>query len=265
MIRFDVDDMSRKGKVGASLSKYGIEYQGLIDFSGQMVLRKIHPNGLVEELGRESFDVKGCGRSFRFANVDHKLILEIGGERLEKKMGAGRDAMGDNPDNKESQAKKHRTGRRAMEGNSDKKGPHAKILGSGKVRIRHVGLYRDIHYLDFTVFTLKDGSKVLPVIERANNEPFKLIENQFFVLGDNTPASLDCRWWSEPGTGNAGHEYREGTVPRDYLVGKAFFVYWPGPFKPFNDKAFAKRMGRILKILLNVPYVDGMKIIDGGV
>ena len=242
MIRFDVDDMSGGGKVGASLTKYGIEYRGWIGFSGEMVLEKIHSNGLVEELRREQFEVDGCGRGFTFANVDHNLVLEIGDEKVEYEMGTGRDGMGEV--------------RQTM--------PLAGIFGAGTVRIRHVGLYRDIHYINFSPM---DGSRIL----RADDgDPFTLGADEFFVLGDNTPASLDCRFWSKPGMGNAGHEYREGTVPRDYLVGKAFFVYWPGPFKPFNDKAFVRRMervrlGKVLKILLNVPYVDGIKIIDGGV
>ena len=93
-------------------------------------------------------------------------------------------------------------------------------------------------------------------------------EGEYFVLGDNSPASKDSRYWEKPGKGNSGNEYRQGVVPGDYLVGKAFFVYWPGPFKPFNDTNFARllernRMGRFLKILLNIPYVGGMKIIYG--
>ena len=242
MICFDVDNMSSGGKVGASLTKYGIEYRGWIDFSGAMVLEKVHSNGLVEELRREPFEVEGCGRGFRFANVDHKLVLEIGDEKLEYEMDTGRDAMG-------------------ARGQTM---PRAAIFGAGTLRIRHVGLYRDIHYIN------RNPTNGSGILRAGEGDPFTLGADEFFVLGDNSPASLDCRLWAEPGTGNAGHEYREGTVPRDYLVGKAFFVYWPGPFKPFNDKAFVRRMervrlGKILKILLNVPYVDGMKIIDGGV
>jgi signal peptidase I len=41
--------------------------------------------------------------------------------------------------------------------------------------------------------------------------------DHFLALGDNSPRSSDSRMWNE---GNQ-------TVPREYLVGKAFFIYWP--------------------------------------
>lgn len=43
-----------------------------------------------------------------------------------------------------------------------------------------------------------------------------LKDDEFFVLGDNSPASLDSRLWK--------HTH---AVPRHNLLGKAFFIYWP--------------------------------------
>jgi hypothetical protein len=108
----------------------------------------------------------------------------------------------------------------------------------------------------------------MDILQAQEGEVFELGDDEFFVLGDNSPASLDSRYWKVPGTGNDGRQYRQGTVPGDYLVGKAFFVYWPGPFKPFNDTKLVKLMERrglvrFLKIFLNIPYLGGMKIIYG--
>ncbi len=142
--------------------------------------------------------------------------------------------------------------------------PTAKLFGSGELTLWHVGIFRDMHYIDFNIGA---GGRKVPIRRAAEGRPFALNEDEFFVLGDNTPASLDCRWWDEPGMANGGRTYRMGTVPRDYLVGKAFFVYWPGPYKPFNDTAIARALEkktRLLKMLLNVPDVDGIKFLDGG-
>ena len=244
MVRFDVANADGAGTVGAGLTKYGIEYKGWVDFSGRMRIEKVHSNGLIEELvGKDLEPGESVGaKLFRFANVDHVLKLEFGDAKIEYDLGEGRGDLG------------ART----------KKMPRATIFGKGGLKLRHVALYRDMHYISSKG---RNGERILRADE---GDPFVLEADQFFVLGDNSPASLDCRWWDEPGKGNSGHEYREGTVPRDYLVGKAFFVYWPGPFKPFNDSGVAKLMernglGKILKIFMNIPWPDGMKLIDGGV
>ncbi len=45
------------------------------------------------------------------------------------------------------------------------------------------------------------------------NAEYKVPEDSYFVLGDNTSSSLDSRYW--------------GVVPRANIVGKGFFVFWP--------------------------------------
>lgn len=51
----------------------------------------------------------------------------------------------------------------------------------------------------------------------ASYVAFNMAEEQFFVLGDNSPRSLDGRLW----------DHRESFVKRELLIGKALFVYWP--------------------------------------
>ncbi|MEX0716651.1 MAG: signal peptidase I [Planctomycetaceae bacterium] len=59
---------------------------------------------------------------------------------------------------------------------------------------------------------------------------FPLGEDEFFMLGDNSPKSKDSRLWS-----NTRRAVNRHAVPRSALVGKAFFIYWPHG-KPFlND------------------------------
>ena len=115
------------------------------------------------------------------------------------------------------------------------------------MRLRHIGIFRDIHYT-----TARYGNSGNH--GRATDEPFLLNEDEFFVLGDNSPNSEDCRWWATKGISNKGvPAYRAGIVPRDYMVGKALFVYWPSGFRPFEEFPFGI-----------IPNVGQMRLIYGG-
>ncbi|GAF73659.1 unnamed protein product, partial [marine sediment metagenome] len=56
------------------------------------------------------------------------------------------------------------------------------------------------------------------VFARRRFYDYELNDDQFFVLGDNSPASKDGRLW-EP-----DHRHY---VERKLMIGKALFVYWP--------------------------------------
>jgi hypothetical protein len=220
MVRFFVERKDR-GVIGAKLSKYRVRYRGRVDFGGQMVIESVDEEDAVTELIREDVSLPDVGdvAKFRFINVDHKLTLEYGDAKVEYDLGKLANDAGD----RLSQTM-----------------PQVMIFGAGKLELSHVGVFRDIHYISDRILRAGEG------------DPFTLEEDEFFACGDNSPYSLDCRLWSEAGVGN-GREYRAGTVPRDYLIGKAFFVYWPGPAKAWDDS----------KLRL-VPYIGGMKRISGG-
>jgi len=54
---------------------------------------------------------------------------------------------------------------------------------------------------------------------------FEIQAQQLFVMGDNSPASQDCRLWATP---NRDGSYPGGSyLDRQLLIGKAICVFWP--------------------------------------
>ncbi len=77
---------------------------------------------------------------------------------------------------------------------------------------------------------------------------FTLAADQFFVLGDNSPESKDCRLWLDAmGGGRPGGFY----LDRRLLIGKAVCVFWPHSWGGIPG----------LKRLPGLPNVKDMRIV----
>ncbi|MFH1717236.1 MAG: signal peptidase I [Planctomycetota bacterium] len=224
MVRFDCVPAGPAGCVGIALSKYETTYRAEVAWpAGTMVVTMCENGKEPVELAKLPIERPETNKStqVKFACVDHQLIFECGGAKWTHDLGRGAEDAGPIREDIE---------------------PQVEIFASGKLALSHTGLFRDIHY-----------TKVRSP-GRAVVEPFELEKDQFFVLGDNSPNSEDCRWWNQPGMANPGlSEYRTGVVPRDYLVGKALFVYWPSGFKPFEQFRFGI-----------IPDIGRMRFIYGG-
>jgi signal peptidase I len=214
------------GHAGASLGKYGITYAGMVDFNGEMSISRLD-DANQKVLATRAIGSLPTGKPtlLRFINVDHRLTLEFGNEKLVYDIGQGPDDAGPRKTRIE---------------------PTASIFGSGKLSISHLALFRDIHYTSSNPNTNSPG-------RATEGNPLTLEADQFFMLGDNSPCSEDGRWWARQGKGNNGMTYPQGIVPREYLVGKALFVYWPAGFKPFLSAPLAI-----------VPNIGDMRFIYGG-
>jgi len=91
--------------------------------------------------------------------------------------------------------------------------------------LTHVGLYRDVHYTNNADGQgLRWGTPTSPVV---------LGPDEFFVCGDNSIVSKDSRYWDKPiDLPDEGLQVEAGRVPRRFMLGKAFFVYWPAGYRP---------------------------------
>ncbi|MFC1792749.1 signal peptidase I [Planctomycetota bacterium] len=229
MVRFDCWAADSRGRIGIALSKYETNYKAWVDWAGEMVICRDEKGKQSEELTRKSIEPSTIDETslIKFANVDHQLIFQVGKNKLTFDL--GRDLQDVGPIRQDLE-------------------PRVEIFGSGALTLSHIAVYRDIHYTEPRFSSRSEGGRA------TKNNPFILEEDQFFVLGDNSPNSEDGRLWDRRGRANKGlSDYCIGTVPRDYLVGKALFVYWPSGFKPFAEFPFGI-----------VPNVGRMRLIYGG-
>jgi hypothetical protein len=94
---------------------------------------------------------------------------------------------------------------------------------------------RDVYYFhDARVGHVMPSIKWAPKLGWGSAiSPIMLRKGEYFMLGDNTAASKDSRLWDVvgPHLTSRGEDFQLGTVPRDQLIGKAFFVYWPSGYR----------------------------------
>ena len=67
---------------------------------------------------------------------------------------------------------------------------------------------------------LRNIRHLKPETKNAVSGPYAIGQSEYFAMGDNSPGSHDSRSW--------------GTVPGEYVMGKAVFLFWP--FPPFSEQ-----------------------------
>jgi hypothetical protein len=105
--------------------------------------------------------------------------------------------------------------------------PQAKQIrwefSGGPLVLHRAGLQRDLHYQPVGPGSTSRDARAAHPLKRMVLSP-----DQFFVCGDNSPASLDARLWPAPDPWVAATiDPTSGVVARNLMIGRAFFVYFP--------------------------------------
>jgi signal peptidase I len=84
----------------------------------------------------------------------------------------------------------------------------ALAIRGGSAHVGRIELFRDVYYLSPADLKLRG-----PDVYAQANRPVVLGDDEYWMLGDNSAAAQDARFW--------------GPVTKDALIGVAKWIYWP--------------------------------------
>ena len=197
------------GTVELVLKAYKDTFRFLVPAEGSGRNVRILHNGVSIAEGPADMVPVGEKVCLEAANVDHKLILKLDGRRVIDLNEDGRFDEADDPTYE------------PLEPPGNWTEPEERITA---VRMGVQGAAATVHRLRLSrdVYYTKPPNPNSVGLKRprhgwaSKNNPYTLREDEFFVLGDNSPKSADSRLWDG-----------SPVVLRKNLIGKAFFVYWP--------------------------------------
>ena len=106
-----------------------------------------------------------------------------------------------------------------------------------KCTISHLSLWRDVYYMN-RVPNFSGGRLTWAVPDQFPDNLMRLKADppEYFCCGDNSPISGDGRYWqTDINLPDEDLVVESGRVPGRFLLGKAFFVYWPAGFRPVEQ------------------------------
>lgn len=199
--QFDI--ANSQGTIVLELVKGGVTFRCYIDVAtGKATLAidalpQFNPVAQTAMVGPGSFDVL-------FANVDEQLHLWINGKVVEFDQPTTYPSL----NNYQPVVSRPQPG---TETPTDLSPVGIAAEGGVALEVRDLNVWRDIYYL---------AEPSQPRGETDESMTFPLDEDQFFVLGDNSPRSADGRYW-----------HLQRYVDRNLMIGKALYVYWPHSYE----------------------------------
>lgn len=112
------------------------------------------------------------------------------------------------------------------------------VASNQECGISHLSLWHDTYYMNRKPAFDGDGSLNHATPDDFPDNVMRLRSNppEYFCCGDNSPISEDGRFWNEDIKLKHENLYVDaGKVPQRFLLGKAFFVYWPAGFRPVDS------------------------------
>jgi signal peptidase I len=225
--QLDLKSTGSQAELILELIEGGIRYQCRIDCnSATAVLFKQTADREIE-LASAPCGLSGPGtHHLRFANVDDRLVLWVDDQVID----FGKGAVLDQPN--------------ALIPNlpTDNDLTPVGIAASGlDATVSELLITRDIYYLanpsgkEFQEFQTalskyldhpeEWSRRYAEEAQHLDTEEIQITEDGYLALGDNSPRSRDSRMWNPS----------LQSVPRKFLVGKAFFIYWPHGVPFLND------------------------------
>ncbi len=211
-----LESRSAAGRVSLDLVDRGLVHRCDIDLAAGQA-RLLVAGRPEAEAALASTSIRGPGAwRIMFANVDDELSLFVDGSRVTCDRPATWDGQpGSAPPPADPPP--------ALPGSTRPTdlAPAGIAVTGADVTVRHLKLWRDTYYIGMKIVRNAGGRLQKAVSEDSGDAEsgdfsFRLDDDQFLMLGDNSASSKDSRLWL------AGH-----AVDRRLLIGRALVVFWP--------------------------------------
>ncbi|HEV2295480.1 MAG TPA: S26 family signal peptidase [Tepidisphaeraceae bacterium] len=217
-LQLDYTRAAGEGPLRLRLSKGDDTFIAEITPTGAKLLRTSGDSGETE-LAAVSVAFSGRAIRIEFQNVDHQVTLRVNDEVL-----------------LQTTPQQYQPDKRALlEQFRDRTNPPLPTAAITAERqscaLSHVSLWRDVYYLN------RERNQDTRMWASPTDFPENVIHlgpKEYFVLGDNSLMSLDARMWNQD-IELADLRVASGRVPDRFMLGKAFFVYWPAGYKPVDS------------------------------